>query len=38
MHHLDAGHMGCWTQESSCGRRLYAAFVPTGQMGYVKSL
>ena len=32
MHHLDAGYLGCRTQESSRGRRLYAALVPTGHL------
>ena len=32
IHHLDAGCMGCRIQESSRGRRLYAALVPTGHL------
>ena len=30
MHHLNAEYMGCWTQESSRGRRLYAALEAKG--------
>ena len=32
MHHLHVEYMGCRAQESTRGRRLYAALVPTGHL------